>query len=297
MSEAEVLYSDVKFTRERGNTGTASSPAETTYSEVRISKTQPSTGLPDSQQQPVSNGRSKFPSERVALGVVSVLLAAAVIALGLISHKNMELSQSRDAVAKNLTGQQGLQEQYSKVKSCNTVQPTCPNPPDVKMNLFKEPCQKRGGGWELHGGKCYYFSTDRLSWELSRNLCKEQHGDLVKIDSREEQTLLELKLREKMNQDEDKFWIGLTDSETEGTWLWADGSPLDTSLTFWSSGETKTEPEPDNWTGEDPDGEDCVRMGEKGRAPDLKCWFDKSCKEPQRCICEKEATAAHLKCV
>ncbi|XP_031151487.1 hepatic lectin-like isoform X6 [Sander lucioperca] len=268
MSEAEVLYSDVKFTRERGNTGTASSPAETTYSEVRISKTQPSTGLPaDSQQQPVSNGRSKFPSERVALGVVSVLLAAAVIALGLISHKNMELSQSRDAVAKNLT------------------------------DLFKEPCQKRGGGWELHGGKCYYFSTDRLSWELSRNLCKEQHGDLVKIDSREEQTLLELKLREKMNQDEDKFWIGLTDSETEGTWLWADGSPLDTSLTFWSSGETKTEPEPDNWTGEDPDGEDCVRMGEKGRAPDLKCWFDKSCKEPQRCICEKEATAAHLKCV
>uniref|UniRef100_A0A8D0DD73 C-type lectin domain-containing protein n=1 Tax=Sander lucioperca TaxID=283035 RepID=A0A8D0DD73_SANLU len=152
-------------------------------------------------------------------------------------------------------------------------------------DLFKdEPCQKREGGWELHGGKCDYFSTDRLSWELSRNLCKEQHGDLVKIDSREEQVC-------------HTFWIGLTDSETEGTWLWADGSPLDTSLTFWSSGETEPEPEPDNWTGEDPDGEDCVRMGEKGRAPDLKCWFDKSCKEPQRCICEKEATAAHLKCV
>uniref|UniRef100_A0A8D0A9I9 C-type lectin domain-containing protein n=1 Tax=Sander lucioperca TaxID=283035 RepID=A0A8D0A9I9_SANLU len=164
-------------------------------------------------------------------------------------------------------------------------------------DLFKdEPCQKREGGWELHGGKCDYFSTDRLSWELSRNLCKEQHGDLVKIDSREEQ-VFNMVSQEKMNEDEDKFWIGLTDSETEGTWLWADGSPLDTSLTFWSSGETEPEPEPDNWTGEDPDGEDCVRMGEKGRAPDLKCWFDKSCKEPQRCICEKEATAAHLKCV
>ncbi|XP_078123664.1 C-type lectin domain family 10 member A-like isoform X2 [Sander vitreus] len=283
MSEAEVLYSDVKFTRERGNTGTASSPAETTYSEVRISKTQPSTGLTDSQQQLVSNGRSKFPSETVALGVVSVLLAAAVIALGLISHKNMELSQrltEHDAVAKNLT------EQYSKVKSCNMVQPMCPNPPDVKMNEPK--CEE---GWELHGGKCYNFSIDSLPWYLSRKQCIDQHGDLVKIDSREEQTFLELKVREKMNEDEDKFWIGLTDSETEDTWLWADGSPLDTSLTFWFSGE------PDNWTGRDSNGEDCVRMGEKGGTPDLKCWFDKSCKEHHRHICEKEAAAARLKCV
>ncbi|XP_078123665.1 hepatic lectin-like isoform X3 [Sander vitreus] len=260
MSEAEVLYSDVKFTRERGNTGTASSPAETTYSEVRISKTQPSTGLTaDSQQQLVSNGRSKFPSETVALGVVSVLLAAAVIALGLISHKNMELSQrltEHDAVAKNLTDEPKCEE-----------------------------------GWELHGGKCYNFSIDSLPWYLSRKQCIDQHGDLVKIDSREEQTFLELKVREKMNEDEDKFWIGLTDSETEDTWLWADGSPLDTSLTFWFSGE------PDNWTGRDSNGEDCVRMGEKGGTPDLKCWFDKSCKEHHRHICEKEAAAARLKCV
>uniref|UniRef100_A0A8D0A7M2 C-type lectin domain-containing protein n=1 Tax=Sander lucioperca TaxID=283035 RepID=A0A8D0A7M2_SANLU len=176
----------------------------------------------DSQQQPVSNGRSKFPSERVALGVVSVLLA-------IVSDSN------------SFTSKLLLLQNHTNV-NC----------------------------WELHGGKCYYFSTDRLSWELSRNLCKEQHGDLVKIDSREEQQVCHtLKLREKMNEDEDKFWIGLTDSETEGTWLWADGSPLDTSLTFWSSGETEPEPEPDNWTGEDPDGEDCVRMGEKGR----QCYF------------------------
>ncbi|XP_032391821.1 hepatic lectin [Etheostoma spectabile] len=262
MSEAEVFYSDVKFTRARGNNGPASSPAETTYSEIGISKTQPPARLPGSQQQqPVSNGRSKVPSERLALGVVSVLLAAAVIALGLISHKNMELSQ-------RLTEFDALAE-----------------------SLKDEPCQKCEKDWELHGGKCYYFSTDASPWEDSRKQCKAQHGDLVKIDSREEQTFLELKLRDKMTKDEDKFWIGLTDSQTEGTWLWVDGSPLNESLTFWLAGD------PDNHKGEDKDGEDCARMGEKGGARDLNCWLDKSCKKPHKRICEKQATAGHLKCV
>ena len=115
-----------------------------------------------------------------------------------------------------------------------------------------------------------------------------------------------------MEEAEDKFWIGLIDSEEEGRWLWVDGSPLETrfyccenilvhfqnqshpfllilfcssclSLTFWSLNE------PDNWTRNNPAGEDCVRMGEKGGAGDLKCWFDHSCDNPHKSICEKAA--------
>uniref|UniRef100_A0A8C4DKR9 C-type lectin domain-containing protein n=1 Tax=Dicentrarchus labrax TaxID=13489 RepID=A0A8C4DKR9_DICLA len=140
-------------------------------------------------------------------------------------------------------------------------------------DLFKDDsCPKCEYGWEQHGRQCYYFSIDPLTWSESRYECRQKGGDLVQIDSREEQTFLEPKLREKMNFNEDKFWIGLTDSEKEGTWLWVDGSPLNESLTFWSSTE------PNNWTGYDPDGEDCVRMGKKAGAPDRKCWFDESCK-------------------
>uniref|UniRef100_A0A4W6CIE0 C-type lectin domain-containing protein n=1 Tax=Lates calcarifer TaxID=8187 RepID=A0A4W6CIE0_LATCA len=122
------------------------------------------------------------------------------------------------------------------------------------------------------GENCYYFSTRRSSWKESRSFCKRRGGDLVKIDSREEK---------KMDVADDLFWIGLTDSKTEGEWLWVDDSPLNTS--FWMSWE------PDNWTGEDPDGENCARMGVRGGATDLKCWFDKSCKVNQKYICEKEA--------
>uniref|UniRef100_A0A3Q2P7F1 C-type lectin domain-containing protein n=1 Tax=Fundulus heteroclitus TaxID=8078 RepID=A0A3Q2P7F1_FUNHE len=135
-----------------------------------------------------------------------------------------------------------------------------------------ETCLKCGAGWELHGGTCYNFSTGKSSWTESRRSCRDLGGDLVKIDSREEQ------------EAEDKFWIGLTDSELEGRWLWVDGSPLnerfDCSENFLN-----------------PAGEDCVRMGERGGASDLKCWLDKSCDDPHKSICEKTAVSGQTSCV
>uniref|UniRef100_A0A669CRV7 Hepatic lectin-like n=1 Tax=Oreochromis niloticus TaxID=8128 RepID=A0A669CRV7_ORENI len=113
-------------------------------------------------------------------------------------------------------------ETLSKIKPCSTVQPTCPGP-----KVIDDPCYKCEEGWELHGGKCYYFSNNKSSWNQSRDECRAKGGDLVKIDSREEQTFLERRLRDVMTEVEDKFWIGLTDSAEEGRWVWADGSPLD----------------------------------------------------------------------
>ncbi|XP_015256516.1 PREDICTED: CD209 antigen-like protein D [Cyprinodon variegatus] len=92
-------------------------------------------------------------------------------------------------------------------------------------------------GWELHGGKCYFFSNNTSTWTESRDSCRGQGGDLVKIDSREEQMFLERKLKEKFANGEDSFWIGLTDSEKEDSWVWVDGSPLkersDCSQNIW----------------------------------------------------------------
>ncbi|KAF3707143.1 C-type lectin domain family 4 member F C-type lectin superfamily member 13 [Channa argus] len=194
------------------------------------------------------------------------------------------LKTENEAMKKNLT------EFLSEIKQCTRLQPMCPEPTEVNTN---EPCQKCEEGWELHGGKCYYFSNKPSSWSQSREECVRRGGDLVKIDSREEQSFLEERLRNKMNEAEDKFWIGLTDSQEEGRWLWVDGSELDTSLKFWSGKE------PDNWKGTNevnPDGQDCVRMGEKGGAVDLKCWFDQSCNNPHKSICEKAAQTGRYVC-
>uniref|UniRef100_A0A3P8QSN0 C-type lectin domain-containing protein n=1 Tax=Astatotilapia calliptera TaxID=8154 RepID=A0A3P8QSN0_ASTCA len=134
-----------------------------------------------------------------------------------------------------------------------------------------EPCYKCEDDWKEHGGNCYYFSTNSSSWNESRTVCKTKGGDLVKIDSEEEQNFLRKNVQQKMEIHDIPFWIGLTDLAEEGRWLWCDRS---TPLTFWRFFE------PDDWKGKDPDGEDCGRMGPL-------YWYDNSCKRSHRSICEK----------
>uniref|UniRef100_A0A3Q2CPG6 C-type lectin domain-containing protein n=1 Tax=Cyprinodon variegatus TaxID=28743 RepID=A0A3Q2CPG6_CYPVA len=143
-------------------------------------------------------------------------------------------------------------------------------------------------GWELHGGKCYFFSNNTSTWTESRDSCRGQGGDLVKIDSREE------KLKEKFANGEDSFWIGLTDSEKEDSWVWVDGSPLkersDCSQNIWSE-------QPDDLSYGHVKDADCVRMGLQKKVADLRTWFDISCNQTQKSICEKSAKAGQSSCV
>ncbi|KAG8014935.1 hypothetical protein GBF38_003672 [Nibea albiflora] len=69
------------------------------------------------------------------------------------------------------------------------------------------------------------------------------------------------------------MWIGLSDSETEGTWKWVDGTPM--NISYWSSGEPNGVPDRE---------EDC------GEILDLnteKNWNDDSCNRKRSWICEK----------
>ncbi|KAK2830730.1 hypothetical protein Q5P01_018661 [Channa striata] len=245
MSEA-VLYCDVTFNK-RNADDSSSSLTETTYSEVNVSKMQQSVA----SQEGLSHRGSKVRSERVPVLVAGVLLIAAIIGLGVLSFYYLALKEDLRT----------LQQQNKALKNMTEeLRPKC------------ERC------WELQGGKCYYFSFGGATWQQSRDECRRQGGELVKIDSREEQEFLESIVRKEMKDDEDKFWIGLTDLVVEGRWLWVDGSELNTSLTFWNRNE------PDNWKGED-----CVRMGVKAGADDLRSWFDRACHIEQRRICEKPA--------
>ncbi|KPP61678.1 hypothetical protein Z043_120195 [Scleropages formosus] len=52
---------------------------------------------------------------------------------------------------------------------------------------------------------------------------------------------------------------------------------------FWLT--TERYKEPDNWTEENENGEDCARMGERSTV-NIRIWYDASCEKPLKRVCE-----------
>ncbi|XP_046699636.1 C-type lectin domain family 6 member A-like isoform X2 [Silurus meridionalis] len=144
-----------------------------------------------------------------------------------------------------------------------------------KENQSYKLCEK---GWKSLGLKCYYFSTSKLNWTQSRDDCVKKGGHLVIISSRAEQDCLSSQLQI-------THWIGLNDLETEGKWMWVNNQSLnETGVTFWFR-SPKGQNEPDNWTVQDPSGENCASLG-NGNG-NIHTWFDASCKTLKKYICER----------
>ncbi|XP_048853161.1 CD209 antigen-like protein C isoform X2 [Brienomyrus brachyistius] len=117
-------------------------------------------------------------------------------------------------------------------------------------------------GWISFNFKCYYVSDQQKTWINSQEDCRHKGADLFIINSLKEQLIFSKYQR---------AWIGLTDSDHEGTWKWVDGTPLTTS--YWMTGEPN-----------DNGNEDCVEII-TGKDI-LKNWNDLPCNHLNNWICE-----------
>ncbi|XP_042151626.1 asialoglycoprotein receptor 1-like isoform X2 [Oncorhynchus tshawytscha] len=313
MSEG-IVHADVKFKKHQKTEGKdgASTGNDATYSEISIPKagrnqtsTDTDAGDPDSQKG-LKVKPGGYDPVKVVLVTLCFLLMGMVIGLRFLyisnlPTKNTELQILQAAYNRNLTSalmiknrelqelqvknkdlqekERALRQQNEELRKQKTP-PSCPT--NTGNNDGPQP-MNCAEGWEYYGGKCYYFSPDKLTWAQSRDECITRGGHLVIIESIEEQIFLDQKTGTKISTDsEDKFWIGLTDSINENEWLWVDNSSLSTS--FWLGDQ-----EPDDWKGENPDGEDCARMGEPNGTIDGKSWLDVICNTTQRRICETKS--------
>ncbi|XP_062334855.1 C-type lectin domain family 4 member M-like isoform X6 [Osmerus eperlanus] len=132
-------------------------------------------------------------------------------------------------------------------------------------------------GWQKIGCSCYYVSTVMKTWTDSRQDCIGRGADLVIINSLEEQKFLD-----NLNK---TVWIGLTDTVTEGNFIWVDGTPL-TTPTYWYS------PQPDNYLHQPGSvDEDCVEiLYTSPRYPNLlppTTWNDNVCDVNHLWVCER----------
>uniref|UniRef100_A0A8C1MKQ8 C-type lectin domain-containing protein n=1 Tax=Cyprinus carpio TaxID=7962 RepID=A0A8C1MKQ8_CYPCA len=138
-------------------------------------------------------------------------------------------------------------------------------------------CNLSVDGWIACRGKLYLFSSDKLNWSSSRDVCVSKGADLVTITSQSEQDFLVSKIKE-------THWIGLNDLETEGHWVWVNNQTLsETGVQFWFREGPR---EPDNWKNQDPSGENCASLGDENG--NFQSWFDASCKKQKKFICEKK---------
>uniref|UniRef100_A0A8C4T6H5 C-type lectin domain-containing protein n=1 Tax=Erpetoichthys calabaricus TaxID=27687 RepID=A0A8C4T6H5_ERPCA len=128
---------------------------------------------------------------------------------------------------------QGLQTRFASVMTCHFLEEfnfaltselwwshSC-------SSLFSHPtewqCAFCPESWLLFNTKCYYFSTNKLTWNKSRDFCTSMGGHLVIIESEEEQNFLLNTTAKTMDK---SYWIGLTDQKIENKFFWVNNESL-----------------------------------------------------------------------
>ncbi|XP_053727904.1 CD209 antigen-like protein B isoform X1 [Synchiropus splendidus] len=195
------------------------------------------------------------------------------LSLLLVKAAEQEESQRKDS-------QKILEELQSSKEALRVLDLYCPV---VNQRTNERLCKKCDDGWEFFQNHCYYFSSRTLPWNASRLWCQSQRGDLVIVNSQQEQMFI-FNTSEALESGS-RAWIGLTDGEVEGDWRWVDGSSLSSDLKCWLTRPGKA-PEPDDWKQRDPLGEDCGHIDTIERV--MESWMDASCQQEHRWICEKK---------
>uniref|UniRef100_A0A672Y6Y3 C-type lectin domain-containing protein n=1 Tax=Sphaeramia orbicularis TaxID=375764 RepID=A0A672Y6Y3_9TELE len=122
---------------------------------------------------------------------------------------------------------------------------------------------QRGGCpmfWFNFNGRCYKYVATPMTWADAELYCVSQRANLVSIHSLEEHNFVKI-LIQNFDHAQGWTWIGLSDTQKEGTWMWSDGCPVD--FVLWDNGQ------PDN-AGQT---EHCVHnnLGENLKWNDLPC--------------------------
>ncbi|MDY6016055.1 MAG: lectin-like protein, partial [Oscillospiraceae bacterium] len=114
----------------------------------------------------------------------------------------------------------------------------------------------------VYKGHIYSVYNDSLSWTGAKAFCENIGGHLVTITDQEEQEVVNNLITGQMKG---LYWIGASDSETEGTWKWVTDEPFDYSN--WGTNEP---------SGTSSDTQDYVQVysTDYSSIKPLGCWND-----------------------
>ncbi|XP_012773461.4 uncharacterized protein LOC101487112 [Maylandia zebra] len=183
----------------------------------------------------------------------------------LTSYNNLKTEKDQLLTSyNNLTTEreQLLTSYNNKVKERDQLQTRFEDMTKNRDNLQRK-LQDCRENWVAFSDSLYQVSSEKKSWEESRQDCLQKGAHLMIINRREEQNFV--------NQFKKSLWIGLTDSETDGRWKWVDGTRMTTS--YWNSGE--------------PNGGRTENCGQIKVYDSQNSWNDETCSNKHFWICEK----------
>ncbi|XP_035172821.1 macrophage mannose receptor 1-like isoform X2 [Oxyura jamaicensis] len=141
-----------------------------------------------------------------------------------------------------------------------------PSSQSLKKEMITDPgCQK---GWKRYGSHCYLVGSGFVTFSDANKTCERSKAYLATVETRNEQAFL---ISLAGLRSEKYFWIGLSDTEEQGTFKWTSGeAPL---FTHWNSAMPGKE-------------QGCVAMGTGTNAG---LWDVISCQETANFLCKQWA--------
>jgi len=91
-----------------------------------------------------------------------------------------------------------------------------------------EKCSRNGNYFDQYKGNCFLYEVlPERNWNDAKTACEAKNGVLASIHSEEEWQFA----KGILTSSGVSVWLGASDSATEDTWVWTDGSPV--TYTDW----------------------------------------------------------------
>jgi hypothetical protein len=145
----------------------------------------------------------------------------------------------------------------------------CEDGPDVASGRCKSCKIVCPDGGKAFAGHCYSIVSGYKNWDDANKECAGKKAHLVSITSGDENKFVHEVLIGKQQFDPRTYWIGLTDTATEGTFVWSTNEPL--TYKNWDNNE------PNDFL----NNEDCASLGTNNGK-----WNDERCSIVHQAVCE-----------
>ncbi|XP_041636063.1 ladderlectin-like [Cheilinus undulatus] len=89
-------------------------------------------------------------------------------------------------------------------------------------------------GWTRFNERCFLYVDTTMTWADAERNCQSRGGNLASVHSFSEQHAIQEMIK-RQTQTYPLAWLGGSDAQQEGTWLWSDGSPF--MFNYWDVGQ------------------------------------------------------------